>query len=106
MSNTVTFTKDEIDRVAQGGRHLRAVDDEGNTHERLADHVRAIEAMEAEKREIAASIKDRYTLAELDGFDKKALREVIRRRAMDKDERELLEMHVHAYEQGLLDLGV
>lgn len=105
----VTLTAEELEAVAKGARHLRSLpmragEDSEAMWERLAAHVRAVESLEAERREIGEAITDRYTQADLDGFDKRALRELIRRRRMDREEREQLEAQVHAYEQGLLDL--
>lgn len=69
--------------------------------EQLRLHVEAIEQLESEKKDIADSIKDRYALAKGEGYDTKALRLVIRRRALERAAREELDGLVETYESNL-----
>jgi uncharacterized protein (UPF0335 family) len=70
------------------------------------DHLKAfierIEKLEEEKKAIADDIKDVYAEAKGNGYDVKALRQVIRLRKQDKDEREehetLLDVYMRAME--------
>ena len=56
--------------------------------EQLKAIVERIERLDEEKKAIADDIKDVYTEAAGSGFDKKALRAVIRLRKLDKNERD------------------
>lgn len=67
------------------------------TDDRLRLHIEAIETLEGDKKLIADDIKDRYTLAAAEGYDKKILRQVIRLRKMRKDERHEMEAVLEAY---------
>lgn len=71
--------------------------------EQLKLHIEAIETLEDEKKSISDDIKDRYTLAKSDGFDPKALRAIVRRRKMERDEREQLDGIIQTYEAALND---
>lgn len=67
------------------------------TDDRLRLHIEAIETLEGDKKLIADDIKDRYTLAAAEGYDKKILRQVIRLRKMRADERQEMEAVLEAY---------
>lgn len=56
--------------------------------EQLKSIVERIERLDEEKKAISDDIKDVYTEAAASGFDKKALRAVIRLRKLDKAERD------------------
>lgn len=72
------------------------------TREKLKQTVARIERLEEEKTELAGQIKDVYAEAKAFGFDVKALRQIIRMRKTDRQEREELEMVLETY---LLALG-
>ncbi|EJW11143.1 hypothetical protein A33M_3404 [Rhodovulum sp. PH10] len=55
--------------------------------DQLKAFVERIEKLEEEKKAIAEDIKDVYAEAKGNGYDTKALREVVRLRKQDKDER-------------------
>lgn len=55
--------------------------------DKLKSFVERIEACEVQKAEMASDIKDLYTQAELDGFDKKVMRKLIALRKQDASER-------------------
>jgi uncharacterized protein (UPF0335 family) len=67
----------------------------------LKGYVNRIENLEDQKKEIGTDIKDVYNEAANEGFDKKALREVIRRRRKTRAEIEDLENMVDVYESAL-----
>src|SRR5438874_4832653 len=68
------------------------------------DHLKAfierIERLEEEKKTIADDVRDVYAEAKANGFDTKALREIVRIRKQDADERRehetILETYMHA----------
>ena len=68
------------------------------------DHLKAfverIERLEEEKKAIADDVRDVYAEAKANGFDTKALREIVRIRKQDADERRehetILETYMHA----------
>ncbi|HEX2655667.1 MAG TPA: DUF2312 domain-containing protein [Xanthobacteraceae bacterium] len=68
------------------------------------DHLKAfverIERLEEEKKTISDDIRDVYAEAKGNGFDVKALRQVVRLRKQDADERKeheaVLEVYLHA----------
>lgn len=74
-----------------------------DTDEKLRLHIEAIENLESEKRGISDDIKDRYALAKSDGFDTTALKAIVRRRKMDREDRELLDGVIETYEASLAD---
>jgi len=83
----------------------------GNSKAQLASFVDRIEALEADKKAISDDIRDIYSEAGGVGFDKKALREIIKIRKMDADKRASLEAMVDLYKESLgmladLPLGV
>ena len=69
--------------------------------EQLKSIVERIERLEEEKQGIADDIRDVYAEAKGNGFDTKALREIIRQRKLDKVEREELEAVIDLYQQAL-----
>lgn len=66
----------------------------------LKSYVERIERLEEEKTEITTDIKDVYTEAKGSGFDTKVLRQVIKIRKQDRNERleqeALLDLYVSA----------
>ena len=68
------------------------------------DHLKAfverIERLEEEKKAIADDVRDVYAEAKANGFDMKALREIVRLRKQDADERRehetIVETYMHA----------
>ncbi len=65
--------------------------------EQLKSIVERIERLEEEKKAISDDIKDVYTEAAGSGFDKKALRAVVRLRKLDKAERDEQEALMETY---------
>ena len=68
--------------------------------DQLKAFVERIERLEEEKKTISDDIRDVYAEAKGNGYDVKALRQVIRLRKQDKDERmeqeAVLETYMHA----------
>jgi uncharacterized protein (UPF0335 family) len=69
---------------------------------RLRSIIERIEQIEEEIRELGEGKKEIYAEAKGEGFDVKVLREVVRLRRQDKDERDeresLLDLYLHAIE--------
>lgn len=81
------------------------MDDGKLTHaarEKLRLTVERIERLEEEKKEVADQIKDVYAEAKAMGYDTKALRQVVRLRKQDRQEREEQEAVLETY---LIALG-
>ena len=70
--------------------------------EKLRLTVERVERLEEEKKEVADQIKDVYAEAKAMGYDTKALRQVIRLRKQDRQEREEQEAVLETY---LIALG-
>ncbi|MCH2458331.1 DUF2312 domain-containing protein [Henriciella barbarensis] len=70
--------------------------------EKLRLTVERIERLEEEKKEVADQIKDVYAEAKAMGYDTKALRQVVRVRKQDRQEREEQEAVLETY---LIALG-
>lgn len=66
--------------------------------------VERIERLEEEKREIAESIKDVYGEAKALGYDVKALRQVVKMRRIDRQERNEQEAILEVYLDALGEL--
>ena len=68
--------------------------------EQLKSFVEQIESLEEEKSKVGDSIKDIYAVAKGTGFDIKVIRQLIRVRKLEKQERleqeELLELYMKA----------
>lgn len=66
----------------------------------LKSIIERIERLEEEKAAIAADIRDIYAEAKANGFDAKVLRQVVKIRKMDQNERQeqesLLDVYLHA----------
>lgn len=62
--------------------------------------VERIERLEADKKDVAASIREVYAEAKGHGYDAKAIRRVVKRRAMDPDARDhedaMFDLYRHA----------
>lgn len=74
-----------------------------STGARLRSIVQRIETLEEEKAALASDIREVYAEAKGDGFDVKALREVIRRRKQDRAELQELDALVELYTAALGD---
>jgi len=72
----------------------------GVAGERLKSFIERIERLEEEKKALADDIRDVYAEAKAAGFDAKVMRQIVRIRKMDKDDRDeqeaLLETYMHA----------
>jgi uncharacterized protein (UPF0335 family) len=68
----------------------------------LKSLIERIERLEEDKKGIADDIKDVYAEAKGNGFDPKIMRQVIRLRKMERDDRQeqeaLLDLYMHALE--------
>ena len=72
--------------------------------EKLRNTVQRIERLEEEKKEVADQIKDVYAEAKAMGYDTKALRQVVRLRKQDRQEREEQEAVLETYMIALGDI--
>lgn len=74
-----------------------------DTAKRLLSIIERIEALEAEKKNLAEDVKDIYREAKSAGFDAPTIRLIIKRRAEDEAKREereaLLEIYLNALGQ-------
>ena len=72
----------------------------GVTGEHLRQYLERIERLEEEKANLAADIKDVFAEAKGNGFDVKTMRQVLKIRKMDKNERDeqetLLDLYLSA----------
>lgn len=71
--------------------------------EQLKQFVSRYEILDAEKQDISDQQKQVLAEAKATGYDTKALREVLRRRKMDRDSRAELDSLTELYEQTLTD---
>lgn len=65
----------------------------------LLSGIERIERLHEEKRNIEGDIKDIYAELKSNGYDTKAIRELVKRRAKDPDARSEFEAIVDLYEQ-------
>jgi uncharacterized protein (UPF0335 family) len=72
----------------------------GITAEQLRSYIERVEHLEAEKAALAEDVKNVFLEAKGNGFDVKIMRQVIRLRKMDRDDRaeqeSLLDLYLHA----------
>lgn len=69
--------------------------------EQLRSFIERIERLEEEKRGLASDIKDVYGEAKAMGFDARALRQIVRERAQDVQERTEFEAILDTYRAAL-----
>jgi len=77
------------------------VDVGGVAGERLRSFIERIERLEDEKQALAADIREVYSEAKGAGFDVKVMRQLIRLRKMDNDDRTQMEAVLDVYERAL-----
>ena len=80
----------------------RSNSDGGIARDRLKSFIERVEWLEDEKRAIAEDIKEVYAKAKGIGFDTKIMRQVVKRRRMDKDDLDEQEALLETYERALL----
>ena len=72
----------------------------GVAGDQLRSYIERIERLEEEKAALAADIREIYSEAKGNGFDIKIMRQIIRLRKLDRDDRqeqeELLQLYQHA----------
>ncbi|NQV82649.1 MAG: DUF2312 domain-containing protein [Rhodospirillales bacterium] len=73
----------------------------GVAADRLRSFVERIERLEEEKQALAADIREVYSEAKGAGFDIKVMRQLIRIRKMDDDDRSQMEAILDVYERAL-----
>ncbi len=73
----------------------------GIAGERLKSFVERVENLEAEKQALAEDIKEVYSEAKSSGFDIKILRQIIRLRKMDENDRSEMETLLDVYKRAL-----
>ena len=73
----------------------------GIAAERLRSFIERIERLEEEKAALAADIREVYAEAKSTGFDVKTMRQVIRLRKLDRDDRHAQEHLLDLYKQAL-----
>ncbi len=73
----------------------------GVSTDRLRSFVDRIERLEEEKIVLAADIREVYSEAKGAGFDVKVMRQLIRLRKLDKDDRTQMEEILSVYERAL-----
>ena len=71
------------------------------TAERLMNYIERIETLEEEKANLASDLKEVLAEAKLEGFDPKILKQVVRLRKLEEQEREEQESLLHRYMQAL-----
>ncbi len=73
----------------------------GVASDRLRSFVERIERLEEEKQALAADIREVYSESKGAGFDIKVMRQLIRLRKMDEDDRKQMEDILNTYERAL-----
>lgn len=73
----------------------------GVAGERLKSFVERVERLEEEKQALTEDIKEVYAEAKSSGFDIKILRQIIRLRKMDENDRSEMETLLDVYKRAL-----
>ena len=76
----------------------------GNAKEALKSYIERIERLEQEKAELAEDVKEIYAEAKGNGFDTKIMRQVIRRRKIEREEVEETDTMIEVYEDAIASL--
>jgi len=72
-----------------------------NTDDRLRLLIERVERLEEEKKGISDDIKDVYLEAKAVGYDVKIMRQIVRLRKMNPDDRKEMEMVLDTYKAAL-----
>jgi uncharacterized protein (UPF0335 family) len=81
---------------------LRAMADAGGiAADRLKSFIERIERLEEEKAAIAGDVKEVYSEAKSSGFDTKIMRQIVRLRKMEPQERNEQEQLLDVYKQAI-----
>lgn len=73
----------------------------GVSAEQLKSYVERIERLEDEKAKVAEDVREVYSEAKGNGFDTKTLRQVVKLRKMDHDDRQEQEYMLDLYKKAL-----
>ena len=73
----------------------------GVAGEQLRTLIERIERLEADKEALTSDIRDVYTQAKAAGFSVKVVRQLVRLRKMDKEERDEQEALLEVYRQAI-----
>ena len=73
----------------------------GIAGDQLRSYIERIERLEEEKAALAADIKDVFDEAKGNGFDVKIMRQILRLRKMEEDDRDELETLLEVYKRAL-----
>ena len=73
----------------------------GVAGEQLRSYIERIERLESEKTDIATDIKEVFAEAKGNGFDTKTMRQIIRLRKMEDNERDELDHMLELYKRAL-----
>jgi len=73
----------------------------GIAAEQLRSYIERIERLEEEKATLAADIREVFAEAKANGFETKTMRQVLRLRKMDKDDRDEQEALLDVYRRAV-----
>ncbi len=73
----------------------------GVSAEQLKSYVERIENLEEEKAKVSEDVREVYSEAKGNGFDTKTLREIVKLRKMDHDDRQEQEYMLDLYKKAL-----
>ena len=71
----------------------------GNSKEVLKQTIEKIECIEAQKADLSEDVKEVYAEAKGCGFDTKIMRQVIRRRKIEREDRDEMDDMIKVYEE-------
>lgn len=77
------------------------VDTQGITGDQLKSYIERIEKLEEEKANIQADVKEVYSEAKSNGFDSKIMRQLVKLRKMDSQDRSEQEELLHVYKAAI-----
>ena len=99
MSGFGDNSGDTEDKFAVSDEQMRLAD--GNADEILREGLERIERLTEEKKGVADDIKDVFSELKAKGFDTKTLRQILRLRAMNPDDRKEQDMLLETYKASL-----
>jgi len=99
MSGFGDNSGDTEDTFAVSDEQMRLAD--GNADEILREGLERIERLTEEKKGVADDIKDVFSELKAKGFDTKTLRQILRLRAMNPDDRKEQDMLLETYKASL-----
>lgn len=97
----IGHNSDGAEKTQEKPKTKTGIDTMGITGDQLKSYIERIEKLEEEKANIGADIREVYSEAKANGFDTKVMRQLVRLRKMDQQDRAEQEELLHVYKTAI-----